>query len=330
VRLELSTVGAAGLAARADRAHPVVMPRAQSLDRERLAVSIATQHDGVASRFVLHEVGIDRHAIRAEVRAGRWLLLGANTVRILSVPPGPRLDLWRAIWEAGRGALLDGAAGLVAQGMTGFELRSIDLSLPRNARRRAIPGVTAHLRRTLPPSVGAGLPRVRPALATIHAAQWAVSDRQAALLLCLPLQQRLVRPREVLDAWRSTKRSPRRTFLDTAVLDVCDGAQALGELDFAWWCRRYRIPEPERQHVVTLNSGRVYLDARWRGLVVEVDGGHHFTGLNPVDDALRANEVVIEGDRVLRLPVLGLRLAPREFMSQIARAVDIYVPRNAA
>lgn len=306
------------------------MPHAQPRDRDRLAIAMATEHDGVASRRALHDAGIDRHAIRAEVRAGRWTLLGANTVRILSVPAGPRLDLWRSLWEAGRGALLDGAAGLIAQGMTGFKPHSIDVSLPRNARRRPIEGVTTHLRRKLPPAMGAGLPRVRPEVATIHAAQWAVSNRQAALLLCLPIQQRLVRPHEVLRTWRATTRSPRRAFLDTAVLDVCDGAQALGELDFARWCRRYGIAEPERQHVVNLKGGRVYLDARWRGLAVEVDGGHHFTGLSPVDDALRANEVVIEGDRVLRLPVLGLRLVPHDFMSQIARAVDLYVPQNAA
>lgn len=306
------------------------MPRPQPLSRDLLAVTIATDHDGVASRAALHDAGIDRHAIRAEVRAGRWALLGRQTVRILSVPAGPQLDLWRALWEAGRGALLDGSASLVAQGMTGFELRSIDLSLPRNARRRPITGVTTHIRRTLPPGMAAGLPRVRPAVATIHAAQWAVSDRQAALLLCLPLQQRLVRPQDVLAAWRATNRSARRDFLEVAVVDVCDGAQALSELDFAWWCRTYSIPEPERQHVVTLTSGRIYLDARWPGLAVEVDGGHHFTGLNPVDDALRANEVVIGGDRVLRLPVLGLRLVPHDFMGQVARAVEIYVPRNAA
>lgn len=81
---------------------------------------------------------------------------------------------------------------------------------------------------------------------------------------------------------------------------------------------------------MTGRHGRIYLDARWRGLVVEVDGGHHFTGLNPVDDALRANEVVIGGDRVLRLPLLGLRLVPHDFMGQVARGIDLYVPRNAA
>ncbi|HEX6056002.1 MAG TPA: hypothetical protein VFY98_09335 [Intrasporangium sp.] len=42
--------------------------------------------------------------------------------------------------------------------------------------------------------------------------------------------------------------------------------------------------------------------------------------LNPVDDALRQNDVVLSGHRVLRIPVLGLRLKPRAFMDQVVRA----------
>jgi very-short-patch-repair endonuclease len=54
--------------------------------------------------------------------------------------------------------------------------------------------------------------------------------------------------------------------------------------------------------------------------VVEIDGGHHAAALNPVDDALRQNEVVLGESTVLRVPVLGLRLAPERFMAQIVRA----------
>ncbi|MFN8081619.1 MAG: hypothetical protein U0Q19_18840 [Kineosporiaceae bacterium] len=72
----------------------------------------------------------------------------------------------------------------------------------------------------------------------------------------------------------------------------------------------------------SLPSGRVYLDVAWEdiGLVVEIDGGHHALALNPVDDALRQNEVVLGAARVLRIPVLGLRLAPDRFLRQVARA----------
>ena len=56
------------------------------------------------------------------------------------------------------------------------------------------------------------------------------------------------------------------------------------------------------------------------GLVVEIDGGHHALALNVVDDALRQNEVVLGDERVLRVPVIGLRLLPEQFMAQVVRA----------
>ncbi len=42
--------------------------------------------------------------------------------------------------------------------------------------------------------------------------------------------------------------------------------------------------------------------------------------LNPVDDALRQNEVTIGGETVLRVPVLTLRLYPQRVADQIRRA----------
>jgi len=159
----------------------------------------------------------------------------------------------------------------------------------------------------------------------IRAAQWARTDRQAALLLCLPLQQRLVSGNRLRQAWASLSRGPRRALVDAIVNDLIDGAHSLGELDFAHWCRRYRLPEPNRQSLRTGPAGRVYLDVEWTDhqLVVEIDGIHHLLALNVISDAWRANEVVLEGARVLRLPVLGLRVEPDRFMSQVARALGI-------
>lgn len=158
----------------------------------------------------------------------------------------------------------------------------------------------------------------------IHAAQWAVSDRQAALLICLPMQQRMTSPARLALAWRGVSRSARRTFLSNVVSDVTDGAHSLGELDFARMARRVGLPMPSRQAVRTGPGGRVYLDVSWDdvGLVVEIDGGHHALALNPIDDALRQNERVVAGDRVLRIPVIGLRLAPKEFLLQARRLYD--------
>ncbi len=136
------------------------------------------------------------------------------------------------------------------------------------------------------------------------------TDRTAVLSCVSSVQQRLTRR---TDCWRrgsACRRSRRRALLDTVIRDVCDGAHSLGELDFARMCRRAGLPPPTRQAVRTGPGGRVYLDVAWEdiGLVVEIDGGHHALALNPVDDALRQNEVTLSADLVLRIPVLGLRL----------------------
>jgi len=70
-------------------------------------------------------------------------------------------------------------------------------------------------------------------------------------------------------------------------------------------------------------DGTYYLDFRWPRwqVVVEVDGIHHTWVTNVVADALRQNTVVLDGDTVIRLPALGLRLCPDEFFAQVAEAL---------
>lgn len=146
-------------------------------------------------------------------------------------------------------------------------------------------GVRLHRPRAVGPTTGSSLRRATTGLATIRAAGWARTDRAAALLVCLPVQQRLLRCDRLLAAWQEVRRSPRSEFLGTVIRDVCDGAQALGELDLARLCRRVGLPAPD-----------------------------------PVDDALRQNEVTIGGETVLRVPVLALRLSPQRVADQISRA----------
>ena len=239
--------------------------------------------------------------------------------------PTGRGVLWHAAWETGSGGVLDGAAALVAAGLTGFEAPVVDVSIPKRNRSHRVEGVRRHRRTSMPPSPGAGLPRVEVPVAAVNAACWAATDRQAVLVLCMVLQQRLTTPDRLLAAWRgaTTKTARgRRALLSAVVADLCDGAHSLGELDFARHCRGAGLPAPSRQVVRTLPGGRVYLDAAWEdiGLVVEIDGGHHSLALAVVDDALRQNEVVLRDERVLRIPVLGLRLSPDLFMAQVVEA----------
>ena len=83
------------------------------------------------------------------------------------------------------------------------------------------------------------------------------------------------------------------------------------------------MPEPTRQSVRRGRDGRYYLDVEWEehGLVVEIDGIHHEAAGSVVPDALRHNEVALTGSVVLRLPLLGWRVARDDFMEQVERAL---------
>lgn len=303
-------------------------PRAR---RASIAAEVAASHDGVAHRRDLRAAGLTRHDVASEIAAGRWVGAGRNTVVIGtgSLTGGARL--WQAVWESGSGAVLDGAAALVASGLTGYRPETIDVAMPSRNRSHHLEGVRLRRRRELGPTLTTGVPRTRPETAAVRAAQWARTDRQAALVIALVVQQRLVPPVRLLHHWRSVRYSPRRRFLDQVIADVCDGAHSLGELDFARLCRRRGLPEPSRQGLRQRPGGRVYLDVAWDdiGLVVEIDGGHHGLALHPVSDALRQNEVMLGAEWVLRIPVLGLRLDPEAFLDQVARAHRLRSARSA-
>ncbi|MGY4719207.1 hypothetical protein [Naumannella huperziae] len=291
--------------------------------RRRLAAELADDHDGVVHRRALLAAGVGRHELRTELRCGYWSAVGRNTISPDGSELRGRAPLWRAVWEAGPRAILDGAAALIGAGMRQFDASVIDVWVPPNARAHRGPGVRLHRRRIRGALDGAGVPRLARELAVLNAARWAVSDTQAALLVCLPVQQRLIHPEALLAAWLESGRRPMR--LDLIITTVCAGAESLGELDFARLCVRAGLPAPSRQVPRAGPRGAVYLDCHFdeHNLVVEIDGAQHGWGLNPLQDQLRSNELVLQSDRVLRIPLLGLRLDPAPWLEQVRRALDL-------
>lgn len=269
----------------------------------------------------LGDLGYDHAAVRREVEAERWVRHGRHTVALHSGELSDTARSWRAVWEvAEQVALIDGVSALRAAGLTGFTDPLVHVSVPRNARCPRPEGVRIHrLARTAQERLGTGLPRTRVEVAALRAAHWAVSDRQAALILCLVVQQRLTTGARLVAATAGVRGRTRRGFVRQVVEDIADGAHSLGELDFARLCRAHGLPEPDRQVLRTTPAGRIYLDVRWAGsrLVVEIDGGGHRVGLAVTDDNLRQNAVVLGDDRVLRIDLIGMRLVEAEFMAQV-------------
>ncbi|MDF2967486.1 MAG: hypothetical protein K0Q93_1264 [Nocardioidaceae bacterium] len=292
--------------------------------RTRVA-ELANVQDGVISRRQLYAAGLTRWQITAELRAARWRAHGRQTIAVHTGELIGRAPYWRAAFEAGPRAAIDGVSALCLAGLQGSETIAIRVSVPRGARvprlRDAVVRQTRRLRAD--DVVPVGVPRVRVDVAAIRAALWATSDRQAATLLAMTVQQRLATAEAVGAALLQVRRDKRRRLLEAIVLDLLGGAHSMGEIDFARECRRRGLPAPTRQVVRKTATGKVYLDVRWDDfrVVVEVDGAQHLLVEQHIPDALRQNRVAIAGDTVLRLPVLGLRVAPDEFFAQIAAAL---------
>jgi hypothetical protein len=290
-------------------------------ERRRFARAAAVPFGGVLSRRRLRSLGIDARMILREVRAERWRTWGRQTVALHTGELDVLASRWRAVWEVGeRIAVLDGVSSLDAAGMVGFKESDMHVSVRHSHDVEPVEGVRIHkvIRRVHGEVITTGIPRTIPEVAAIRAAHWATSDRQAALVLCMPVQQRLLTGDDLVDASRRVRGRTRRRFIRLVAADIADGAHSLGELDFAGACRARGLPEPDRQASRRGPRGAVYLDARWsNGLVVEIDGAAHRWGLAVADDNLRANGVSLQRDLVLRIDLVGWRLAEAAYMDQV-------------
>ena len=303
------------------------MPAIPSLTdaRHAAALRLADSQGGVVSRPQLYQVGLTRWEVRGHVRAHRWQLIGDQSVCLHNSEVSDKGHRWAAVFQGGPRACLDGADSLIASGLERFTTVRVRVSVPRGARCRRTPmyDIRQTRRWSADDIVRFGVPRTRPEVAAVRAGLWAATDRQATYVVTLAVQQGLA-PVEALGLeLLRIRRDKRRLLLNAVVNDLLDGARSLGEVDIGRELRRRGLPPPTRQVLRRDARKRYYLDLYWEAwrLVVEVDGIHHTWAENVVGDALRQNSLVISGDAVLRLPLLGYRLCPDDFFAQIEEAL---------
>jgi very-short-patch-repair endonuclease len=293
--------------------------------RFRAAYALAGEQAMVLSRKQLYALEITRWEIRGQVHGRRWQLIGGQSVCLHNASVSDAGHQWAAVFQGGPSACLDGASALIASGLQRFDVDRHRVSVPRGARVRRTALYDIRQTRRLAPEdrAPAGIPRTRVPIAAVRAALWAKTDKQAAYVVTLTVQQGLATPEQIGSALLAVKRHRRRLLLHELVNDLVDGSRALGELDVVRELRRRGLPLPERQVLRKDGRGRYYLDLYWpeHRLVVEIDGIHHAWAENVVGDALRQNSLALAGDTVLRLPLLGLRLEPEDFYAQIGQAL---------
>lgn len=286
---------------------------------------LAQRQGGVVSRAQAYAAELTRGELRAQVRAQRWQRVWSRSVCLHTGDVSVLGRQWAAVFEGGDRGMLDGETSLVASGLQNYETTVHRVSVPRGVT--PLRGAGLDIRRTrrwsVDDLVATGVPRTRVPVAAVRAAMWARSDKQASLLLVMPVQQGLTTAEHVGRALLDVRRDRRRELMHAVVNDLLGGVRSVGELDFARECRRRGLPEPDRQVVRRGKDGRYYLDVCWDdfGLVVEIDGIHHSWATSVVPDALRQNEVALGRATVLRLPLLGLRVAADEFFDQVERGL---------
>ncbi|MCW2775506.1 MAG: hypothetical protein JWN91_3832 [Nocardioides sp.] len=213
------------------------------------ALSEAARQGGVLSRPQLYALGVTRSTVRAHIGAGRWQRIGDQSVHLGNGALSQVGEQWAAVFQGGPRACLDGASALIAAGLDRYEVTRIRVSVPRGARNRRTKrfDIRQTRRWSVDDIVAVGVPRTRPATAAVRAGLWASTDRQAAYVVTLAVQQGIAAADDVGRELLRIRRDRRRALLHAVVNDLLDGAKSLGELDVGRELRRRGLPEPERQ-----------------------------------------------------------------------------------
>lgn len=262
--------------------------------------------------------------VRNNVDRGLWQKPCRGVVLLHNGPIGPDQRLAIALASAARGAALGGLTALALDGFEGFEPERPQIVLPSGARRPSLPGLEVRWStqlddRDVHPRHDPR--RTRPARSLVDAASWTANQRRARAIVIAGVQQGLTSTRHLREAL--TRRGPcrHRALIVESILDAAGGIQSLPERDFDEVCRFAGLPRPTRQRTVRGPDGRYHLDASWDelGMSAEVHGIPHHAVERWSADLVRANEIVISGDRLLIFSSYATRHEQRTVADQLAR-----------
>ena len=273
---------------------------------------IGSAQAGIVTRRQLYRAEVPRWLVRRELAVGRWMRTGHHTLVLHNGPLSAESGRWIAVLEIGRRAAIDGVTALQHAGVRGLDDDTVHVITPKGSAPPRLWGVRVHeSRRWREEDVirDSDISRVRPAVAAVHAALWAKTERQASFLLTLAVQQRVASPRELSEALQAVRRHRLRTALLRVVVELFGGVRSLGELDVGLAMRDRGLPEPDRQVLRRRSSGMEFLDADFDAyeITLEIDGWQHEEPAQRLKDALRDLASSTQGRTVVRLPLVAWR-----------------------
>ena len=276
------------------------------------ARGLAGEQEGVLGRRQLAGLGVPRWVVRVELRAQRWCQTGRQTVCLHNGPLSAAATRWVAVLEVGAGAALDGVSSLQHAGVDALCDSEVHVIVRKGSTPQRPPGVVVHESRRYREAdvLTNGLRRTRPAVAAVHAALWASTDRQARFFVLLVVQRQLAPVDAVATVVGAVRRHARRRLLRELVVELGAGIRSLGELDVAQDMRGRGLPEPARQVLRRRPSGTEYLDCDFDeyGVTMEIDGAGHDEPEQRLSDLVRDISSATKGRTVVRLAMVAYSL----------------------
>ena len=286
---------------------------------------LSRHQSGLLTSAQLAAHGFQRREVDLRVNRGDWQRVSNTVVAVHAQPLDRRAELWAAALHFER----CGLAGQSALELLGLPVpidRRIHVIGPRAGWYSPMPLVIPHTSTAC--EFEEGQPQhVNADLAVLQALRWAVSRAQSVHFSTWAMQRGIVTIESLQALAHELKRSPGSARMRERLAIVEPGLHSYNEFVFARECRRRGLPEPRRQRRRTDGFGRDrYLDAEFEingsKVCVEIDGRHHLEAVQHMADDLRANEIVIQGVRVLRVSSVTLNLNPEPFYEQLERLLE--------
>lgn len=262
--------------------------------------------------------------VRNKVDRGIWQKPCRGVVALHNGPLTEQQCLAVALASAAPGAVLGGLTALALDDFDGFQPELPQIVLPSGARRPSRAGLEVRWSTQLDERDVHPLAqprRTRTARSLVDAASWTANERRARAIVIAGVQQGMASTRHLREAL--TRRGPckHRALIVESILDAHGGIQSLPERDFGEVCRFAGLPRPSRQRPVRGPDGRYYLDATWDelGMSAEIHGIPHHSVERWSADLVRANEVVISGERLLIFSSYTVRREQRAVADQLDR-----------